>query len=277
MPSKTSRLTFLRSRISSSRSTASAAGDGRATSCVAGASRRCPGSDSPLCARCGAPTAFETFVCEGCKGVDFGFDGARAPLRYEGVGEEIVHALKYRGYTRVVDGLAAPLMLGVLDRGERFDGVVPVPLHRSRLRRRGLQPGRVAGAWRRGGARGAGLGYTKGRAQDQGSGRALGGRAEGQRRRSLRAARAGPREDPSRRRRVHDGGDDELLRRDSLAGRGRGGSRLEPVQDMLAVSSAQRSAGCAVRNRGFVTSLQDGASRAGRRFGRRAGAERADS
>src|ERR687897_1554983 len=92
----------------------------------------------PVCARCGAPTAFETKACETCKGVDFGFESARAPLRYEGVGEEVVHALKYRGYTRVVERLAAPLMLGVLDPGERFDAVVPVPLHRSRLRRRGF-------------------------------------------------------------------------------------------------------------------------------------------
>lgn len=92
----------------------------------------------PVCARCGTPTAFETFVCDACKSVDFGFESARAPLRYEGVGEEIVHALKYRGFTRVVERLAAPLMLGVLDRGERFDAVVPVPLHRSRLRRRGF-------------------------------------------------------------------------------------------------------------------------------------------
>jgi competence protein ComFC len=92
----------------------------------------------PVCARCGAPTAFETKACETCKGVDFGFESARAPLRYEGVGEEIVHSLKYRGYTRVVGRLAAPLMAAVLDRGERFDAVVPVPLHSSRLRRRGF-------------------------------------------------------------------------------------------------------------------------------------------
>jgi ComF family protein len=92
----------------------------------------------PVCARCGMPTAFETFVCDECKGVDFGFESARAPLRYEGVGKEIVHALKYRGYTRVVERLAAPLMLGVLEPTDRFDAVVPVPLHRSRLRRRGF-------------------------------------------------------------------------------------------------------------------------------------------
>ena len=92
----------------------------------------------PVCARCGMPTAFETFVCDECKGVDFGFESARAPLRYEGVGKEIVHSLKYRGYTAVVERLAAPLMLGVLDGERHYDAVVPVPLHRSRLRRRGF-------------------------------------------------------------------------------------------------------------------------------------------
>lgn len=84
------------------------------------------------------PTAFQTPACEVCKNVDFGFDSARAPLRYEGVGKEIVHALKYRGYIRVVERLMAPLMFDVLGVGDRFNTVVPVPLHRSRLRRRGF-------------------------------------------------------------------------------------------------------------------------------------------
>ena len=67
--------------------------------------RRCiealPHIGRPVCARCGMTTAFETFVCDECKDVDFGFESARAPLKYTGVGKEIVHALKYRGYTRV--------------------------------------------------------------------------------------------------------------------------------------------------------------------------------
>ena len=92
----------------------------------------------PSCARCGMPTAFETFVCEECKNVDFGFESARAPLRYEGAGKKLVHALKYQGYTGVVERVAAPLMLGVIDGGARFDAVEPVPLHRSRLRKRGF-------------------------------------------------------------------------------------------------------------------------------------------
>ena len=57
----------------------------------------------PVCARCGMPTAFETFVCGACKALDFGFESARVSLRYESVGEEIVPALKYRGYAKVVE------------------------------------------------------------------------------------------------------------------------------------------------------------------------------
>jgi competence protein ComFC len=91
----------------------------------------------PFCGRCGAPTAFEVYGCSECRGRDFVFDGARAPLRYEEVGKELVHALKYGGYTRVVEKVMVPLMVGSLDRS-RFDGVVPVPLHRMRLVKRGF-------------------------------------------------------------------------------------------------------------------------------------------
>src|SRR5918994_2928697 len=56
-----------------------------------------PHMGRPVCGRCGLPTAFATFVCEKCKNVDFGFQSARAPLKYDGVGKKIVHALKYRG------------------------------------------------------------------------------------------------------------------------------------------------------------------------------------
>ena len=91
----------------------------------------------PFCGRCGAPTAFEVYGCGECRDRDFGFDGARAPLRYEGVGKELVHELKYRGYARVVEKVMAPLMAASLDRS-RFDGVVAVPLHRTRLVKRGF-------------------------------------------------------------------------------------------------------------------------------------------
>ena len=86
----------------------------------------------PFCGRCGAPTEFEVYGCGEClTREDFGFEDARAPLRYEGVGEELVHTLKYGGYLRIVERVMAPLMSGVLSGcpgGNRFDAIVPVPL-----------------------------------------------------------------------------------------------------------------------------------------------------
>ena len=64
----------------------------------------------PFCGRCRAPTAFEVYGCGECSTRNFGFEDARAPLRYEGVGEELVHALKYRGNLPVVEKVMAPLM-----------------------------------------------------------------------------------------------------------------------------------------------------------------------
>ncbi|BBL79106.1 amidophosphoribosyltransferase [Rubrobacter xylanophilus] len=102
--------------------------------------RSCAGSlpliEPPLCSRCGLPAPADTPACSGCRGVELHFEGFRAPLRYEGVGREVVHALKYQGYTRLARALCAPLMASVLSEG-RFDLVVPVPLHPSRQRRRG--------------------------------------------------------------------------------------------------------------------------------------------
>jgi len=99
--------------------------------------------EGPRCGRCGMPTAFEVYVCDACASEDFGFESARAPLMYEGTGKEIVHALKYRGYRAVVERVMAPLMAGMLDGESRFDAVAPVPLHRSRLRKRGFNQAEV--------------------------------------------------------------------------------------------------------------------------------------
>jgi predicted amidophosphoribosyltransferase len=123
------------------------------------------------------PTAFETFVGDECEGVDFGFESARAPLRYTGVGKEIGHTLKYGGYTRVVERLAAPLML---DRRHsplrRRRAGPPAPLA---PQAQGLQPGGAPRARRRGENKRTCFRYTTSRAQDAGSGRALGREEEG--------------------------------------------------------------------------------------------------
>jgi predicted amidophosphoribosyltransferase len=95
----------------------------------------------PFCGRCGAPTAFDVYGCVACSNRNFGFEDARDLLRYEGVGAELVHTLKYGGYLRILERVMAPLVAGVLSGSpdsNRFDGVVPVPLHRSRLAKRGF-------------------------------------------------------------------------------------------------------------------------------------------
>ena len=52
-----------------------------------------------------------------------------------------MHTLKYRGYLPIVEKVMAPLMAGALSGYpvvNRFDAVVPEPLHRSRLAKRGF-------------------------------------------------------------------------------------------------------------------------------------------
>ena len=95
----------------------------------------------PLCARCETPTAFETLVCDACKGLDFGFESVRTPLRYEGVGDEIVHALKYCDYAKVIESQEAGCTADA--RGAQPRRVLRrrrarAALHRSRLGRRGF-------------------------------------------------------------------------------------------------------------------------------------------
>lgn len=75
----------------------------------------------PFCGRCVAPTAFEIFGCDECRDKGFAFDGTQAPLRYEGMGEEPVHARKR----------------GSLSRRGEGDGAVDVRHARGRPVRRG--------------------------------------------------------------------------------------------------------------------------------------------
>jgi competence protein ComFC len=57
----------------------------------------------------------------------------------------LVRVLKYRGYLVVAPQLAAPLMLGTVREAGRFDAVASVPLHCSRLARRGFNQAAVLG------------------------------------------------------------------------------------------------------------------------------------
>jgi len=120
-------------------------------------------------------------------------------------------------------------MLGVLDRGERFDAIVPVPC---------TARGSGAGASiRRSSSRGVGGGLNAPASDTLQAVRKTRDQVElsaAERRANLEGAcavrgRAG--QDPPRRRRLHHRSDDELGRRDPIASRSGRGTRGEPVQD----------------------------------------------
>ena len=63
--------------------------------------------------------------------------GIRAPYLMEGAVREAVHALKYRGVRAVAPALGEHMARWFEQTGVRGDLIVPVPLHKRRLRDRG--------------------------------------------------------------------------------------------------------------------------------------------
>lgn len=100
----------------------------------------------PFCDNCGEPfegAITETFTCMNCSGRRYAFDFAISRYRAEGTLRELIHSFKY-GRDLALRGLLAELLQEVLD-DSRLAGealgewlIVPVPLHRSRLRFRGF-------------------------------------------------------------------------------------------------------------------------------------------
>jgi double zinc ribbon protein len=157
----------------------------------------------PACARrCGTPTAFETFVCDACKG----------------------SGLRLRERPRAAEARGSRLRRRSL-RPCRARAAAPLAAQAPRV-----QPGGGPRAGRRGGAGRTRFGYTGGGAQDAGPGRAHDWRAADERRGSLRGLGTRARQGSPSRRPLHHRRDDELVRRDPPARRGPGGARGEPLQ-----------------------------------------------
>lgn len=97
---------------------------------------------SPRCPRCALPYPTENgtdHLCEGCLREDPPFSGVAAAGVYDGPLRRAVHRLKYGGEI-ALDRPLAELLDEAVDRqlpGFRPDLIVPVPLHRQRLRERG--------------------------------------------------------------------------------------------------------------------------------------------
>jgi ComF family protein len=93
----------------------------------------------PVCPRCGRPQSYVSASggCPGCTGWRSGIDGIRAPFLFDGVIRNAVHEFKYRNLRALGTELAG-LMHGYLTANPvPGDVLVPVPLHRKRLRERG--------------------------------------------------------------------------------------------------------------------------------------------
>jgi len=92
----------------------------------------------PLCARCGAPTAWPVERCRECAGRRLAFARARAAVAYEEPARSIVGAWKEGGLRRL-SGLAADLVARELARPE-VDALAFAPADPDRGLRRGRHP-----------------------------------------------------------------------------------------------------------------------------------------
>jgi len=90
----------------------------------------------PLCPKCGRPQA-GGILCSGCVSWQAKIEGIRSPFRFDGLIRQLVYEFKYRN----IRALAAPLarLLGnyLASNPVPLEVLVPVPLHRKRLRERG--------------------------------------------------------------------------------------------------------------------------------------------
>jgi ComF family protein len=99
---------------------------------------------APFCQKCSEPfegSITNEFTCANCAHRTIYFDAAVSAYRGRGMVREIIHEFKY-GRQIHLRRLVARWLHAALDderlRGRRFDIVVPVPLHATRLRERGF-------------------------------------------------------------------------------------------------------------------------------------------
>lgn len=118
-------------------------------------SRRFQPIQSPFCLDCGRPFASPQSVdhiCGECQKKPFDFMAARAAGVYENALRAMIHQFKYRGWVKLADPLGRLLWKTFLQHWnpQEVDGVIPVPLHRRRLRQRGFnQAAQLIRSWPR--------------------------------------------------------------------------------------------------------------------------------
>lgn len=95
-----------------------------------------PAITPPICPGCGRPQS-QAVICRGCSDDPLEIDGIRSPFIFEGVIRQTIHELKYRNLRALAPTLAGLLHEYLGKNPVPVDVLVPVPLHRKRLRERG--------------------------------------------------------------------------------------------------------------------------------------------
>ncbi len=96
------------------------------------------------CSRCGRPLD-DGISCRNCDGVDMSIDGIRAPFLFHGLVRQAIHELKYRNLKVAATFLAHELALYLEEYPIAADVIVPVPLHKKRLKERGYNQSELIG------------------------------------------------------------------------------------------------------------------------------------
>jgi len=90
----------------------------------------------PICPRCGRPQS-QGVLCRDCRDKPTPIDGIRAPFIFEGIVRQAIHELKYRNLRALAPTMAGWLYDYLVENPIPADVLVPVPLHKKRLRDRG--------------------------------------------------------------------------------------------------------------------------------------------
>ncbi len=90
----------------------------------------------PSCVICGRPLLPDN-TCPGCIEGDVVIDGIRSPFIFGGVIRKAIHELKYHNLKAIAPLLARFLYDFLLENPIPGDVLVPVPIHKKRLRERG--------------------------------------------------------------------------------------------------------------------------------------------
>ena len=90
----------------------------------------------PICPRCGKPQS-DGMLCPACDDENPGIDGIRSPFVFDSVIRQAIHELKYRNLRALAIPMAGLLHDYILENPVPGEVLVPVPLHRKRLRERG--------------------------------------------------------------------------------------------------------------------------------------------